>query len=88
MINEIFALEQFDNAKLAKYVRCIFQAILPLDETLALQLVHQATQIAREGSQVSPSMLPTFPLFHSLEWFLMPHDACNLQSRVINGMAS
>lgn len=56
IINEIFALEKFDNEKLAKYIRCMFQAILPLDDALALQLVEQALQIARESSQVSRSL--------------------------------
>ncbi|KEY69696.1 hypothetical protein S7711_03182 [Stachybotrys chartarum IBT 7711] len=53
IVNEIFALEQFDSDKLAKYVRCIFQAILPLDDALAMQLLDQALQIAREGKQVA-----------------------------------
>lgn len=54
IINEIFALEEFDNQKLAKYLRCMFQAILPLDDSLALRVVDQAIQIANEGNQVSP----------------------------------
>ncbi|KND94187.1 hypothetical protein TOPH_00844, partial [Tolypocladium ophioglossoides CBS 100239] len=52
IINEIFELEDFDNEKLARYIRCMFQAILLLDDTLALQLVDQALQITREGHQV------------------------------------
>ncbi|KAF7547940.1 hypothetical protein G7Z17_g7379 [Cylindrodendrum hubeiense] len=52
IINQIFELENFDNQRLAKYVRCMFQAILPLDDNLALQVVDQALQIAREGSQM------------------------------------
>lgn len=55
IINEIFSLEQFDNQQLAKYMRCMFQAILPLNDSLAFQVVEQAVQIAREGSQVSGS---------------------------------
>lgn len=55
IINEIFSLGQFDNQQLAKYMRCMFQAILPLDDNLAFQVVEQAVQIAREGSQVSGS---------------------------------
>lgn len=52
IINEIFELEDFDIQKLAKYLRCMFQAILPLDDSLALQVIDQALQIAREGGQV------------------------------------
>lgn len=53
IINEIFSLEEFDSKRLSKYIRCVFKAILPLDDSLALQVVEQAVKIAREGSQVS-----------------------------------
>ncbi|KAM0422754.1 hypothetical protein ACHAPD_001217 [Fusarium lateritium] len=52
IINEIYLLEGFDNTRLAKYIRCLFKAILPLDGGLALQVVEQAVKLAREGSQV------------------------------------
>ncbi|KPM36312.1 hypothetical protein AK830_g10246 [Neonectria ditissima] len=52
IINQIFELEDFDNQRLAKYIRCMFQAILPLDDNLALEVVDQALQVAREGSQM------------------------------------
>lgn len=60
IINEVFELEQFDHEKLAKYIRCMFQAILGLDDAAALQLVDQAIQVAREGKGVS-SPIPPFP---------------------------
>ncbi|RBQ66789.1 hypothetical protein FVER14953_09647 [Fusarium verticillioides] len=65
IINEIFSLEQFDNQQLAKYMRCMFQAILPLDDSLAFQVVEQAVQIAREGSQ----MQKPFPA-EDLDWII------------------
>jgi len=52
IVNEIFELENFDSARLVKYMRCIFQAVLPTDDGLALQLLDQALQLAREGAQV------------------------------------
>ncbi|RGP64107.1 transcription factor [Fusarium longipes] len=52
IINEIYLLEEFDNKRLAKYLRCLFKAILPLDDGLALQVTEQAAKLAREGSQV------------------------------------
>ncbi|GKU11490.1 unnamed protein product [Fusarium langsethiae] len=52
IINEIYLLEGFDNKRLTKYIRCLFKAILPLDDRLALQVVEQAVKLAREGSQV------------------------------------
>lgn len=53
IINEIFELEQFDSEKLAKYIRCVFQATRPLDSSMALQLLDQAIEVAEEGKQVS-----------------------------------
>ncbi|RFN41036.1 hypothetical protein FIE12Z_13002 [Fusarium flagelliforme] len=52
IINQIHSLERFDNKRLAKYIRCLFKAILPLDDLLALQVVEQAVTIAREGGQM------------------------------------
>ena len=57
IINEIYELEGFDHEKLAKYIRCMFQAILPLDDGPALQLIDQALQICCEGEEVRPSLL-------------------------------
>ncbi|KAF5027780.1 hypothetical protein F66182_111 [Fusarium sp. NRRL 66182] len=65
IINEIFSLEQFDNQRLANYMRCMFQAILPLDDSLALQVVEQAVQIAHEGCQ----MQKAFPA-EDLDWII------------------
>lgn len=58
IINEIYELQDFDGEKLAKYIRCMVQAVLPLDDALALQLIDQALQIAREGQQVGVFLLP------------------------------
>ncbi|KAM5343083.1 hypothetical protein ACJ41O_014049 [Fusarium nematophilum] len=73
IINEIFALEQFDSQKLAKYMHCMYQAILPLDDSLALQVVEQALQIAREGSQTdigcAMQMQRPFPA-EELDWII------------------
>ncbi|KAH6608155.1 hypothetical protein Trco_004468 [Trichoderma cornu-damae] len=63
--NEIFELEEFDYEKLAKYIRCMFQAILGVDDSSALQLVDQALQIAHEGKQVG-AHLPSA----ELEWLV------------------
>lgn len=58
IINEIFTLEKFDNEKLSKYLRCIFQVILPVNDEMALQLVDESLKVAREGAQVSFNSLP------------------------------
>ncbi|GJN84559.1 hypothetical protein PLIIFM63780_008119 [Purpureocillium lilacinum] len=65
IVNEIFELENFDSARLAKYMRCIFQAVLPTDDGLALQLLDQALQLAREGAQ----LCTPFPALE-LEWLV------------------
>ncbi|KAK1761225.1 meiosis protein SPO22/ZIP4 like-domain-containing protein [Echria macrotheca] len=48
LVNEIWVLEAFDAAKLAKYTRCLFQATLPLDDGLAIRLLDEACSKARE----------------------------------------
>ncbi|KAA8629884.1 hypothetical protein SMACR_04082 [Sordaria macrospora] len=48
IVNEIWDLESFDAVKLAKYTRCLFQATLPLDDTLAMKLLQEACGKARE----------------------------------------
>jgi hypothetical protein len=64
IINEMFELQHFDYEKLAKYIRCMFQAILGLDDDAALQLVDQAIQIAREGKEVRLSTPPSIYTTH------------------------
>jgi hypothetical protein len=54
IIDEIFELERFDNEKLAKYIRCIYQVILPLNDDNALRLLDEALRLAREGAEVRP----------------------------------
>lgn len=56
IINEIFVLAEFDNEKLSKYIRCVYQVILPLDDDLALQLLDEALRLSREGAQVCPTL--------------------------------
>lgn len=53
IINALWELEDFEPTKLAKYVRLLFQATLPLREDLALQLIQDACHQAREASTVS-----------------------------------
>lgn len=53
IVNEIWDLESFDAVKLAKYTRCLFQATLPLDDTLAMKLLQEACGKARELHEVS-----------------------------------
>ncbi|KAK4189851.1 meiosis protein SPO22/ZIP4 like-domain-containing protein [Podospora australis] len=48
IVNEIWVLESFDAAKLAKYTRCLFQATLPLDDGLAMRLLDESCSKARE----------------------------------------
>ncbi|KAK4204676.1 meiosis protein SPO22/ZIP4 like-domain-containing protein, partial [Triangularia verruculosa] len=51
LVNEIWVLEAFDAVKLAKYTRCLFQATLPVDDRLAMNLLEEACGKARELQQ-------------------------------------
>ncbi|KAL2755292.1 hypothetical protein ACRALDRAFT_2105736, partial [Sodiomyces alcalophilus JCM 7366] len=42
VINQIWNLERFDCGRLAKYIRCLFQAVLPLEDHLGKQLLQEA----------------------------------------------
>lgn len=53
IINEIWTLENFTVEKLAKYMRCLFQATLPLDDGLALGLMDEFCEWTCEASKVS-----------------------------------
>ncbi|KAG5953019.1 hypothetical protein E4U53_007190 [Claviceps sorghi] len=65
IINEIFALEAFDVAKLAKYLRCLFHILLAKNDTLALGVLDHFAQVSLESKAVG-SPLPTV----QLEWFV------------------
>ncbi len=54
IINILWELEEVDTAKLTKYIRCLFQVILPEDNRRAFQLIEEACNLARQASQVSP----------------------------------
>ncbi|PHH79634.1 hypothetical protein CDD80_4239 [Ophiocordyceps camponoti-rufipedis] len=65
IINALFALEPFDCTRLAKYLRCLLQAILPLDDALALQIADEALRIAHESEQAG-LFLPSSSFLHLL----------------------
>ncbi|KOS21897.1 hypothetical protein ESCO_001803 [Escovopsis weberi] len=65
IITEIYELEDFDREKMAKYIRCVFQAILPLDDEAAIQLLDQALGIAKAGKTASQQFPDT-----ELEWLV------------------
>lgn len=63
VINEIWALEQFAVEKLAKYMRCLFQATLPLDDDLGLGLMEEFCEWTSEASKVRfPELRPQLEL--------------------------
>lgn len=67
IINEIFEVEQFDCAKLAKYIRCVFQALLPSNDNASMVLLDQALQVAQEGREGGVQF--PFPKLE-LEWLV------------------
>jgi hypothetical protein len=52
IINEISVLEGHDVNKLAKYMRCLYQSTLALDDTVALELISEVCNIVRDASKV------------------------------------
>ncbi|KAM3500684.1 hypothetical protein MY10362_006184 [Beauveria mimosiformis] len=53
IVNEIFALENFTSDRLAQYLRCMVQVLLPMtDDSAARDILEQAVQVAHEAKQV------------------------------------
>lgn len=53
IINEIFTAQDFKSNRLAQYLRCMVQALLPLaDDGPAREILDQAIQVAEEAKQV------------------------------------
>ncbi|KAM0739654.1 hypothetical protein ACQRIT_004838 [Beauveria bassiana] len=53
IVNEIFALENFTSDRLAQYLRCMVQVLLPMtDDGAARDILEQAVQVAHEAKQV------------------------------------
>ncbi|KAF6805556.1 hypothetical protein CSOJ01_09425 [Colletotrichum sojae] len=65
IVNEIWELEHMKGDKLAKYVRCMFQAVRPLDAGLGQRLMRQAIGMARDSSKTSHPFPP-----EELEWLV------------------
>ncbi|GKT44533.1 uncharacterized protein ColSpa_04714 [Colletotrichum spaethianum] len=49
IVNEIWELERIKGDRLAKYIRCMFHAVLPLDAALGQRLMKQAVDVARDA---------------------------------------
>lgn len=52
IINRLSALDDMGAEKVAKYIRCLFQMVLPLEGGMAFQLADEALQLARESTTV------------------------------------
>ena len=52
IINRLAALEDLGTEKVARYIRCLFQMVLPLEGGMAFQLADEALQLARESIEV------------------------------------
>ncbi|KAH8778487.1 meiosis protein SPO22/ZIP4 like-domain-containing protein [Diaporthe sp. PMI_573] len=63
IINQISALEDCDPVKLAKYTRCLFQAVAPSRDDLAGRLLEEACIMARDAHG-TPAAWPS----EELEW--------------------
>ncbi|KAI2632324.1 hypothetical protein GGR54DRAFT_30058 [Hypoxylon sp. NC1633] len=64
IVNHIFSLEQFNNEKLAKYLRCLLKATLASEPEFPLKIMED---ICRLVKQCANSQKPIPP--QELEWF-------------------
>lgn len=53
IINHIFLLEQFDNEKLAKYLRCLLKATLSSDPDYPLRVMDDICRLVKQCASVS-----------------------------------
>ncbi|WQF82317.1 Putative meiosis specific protein Spo22/ZIP4/TEX11 [Colletotrichum destructivum] len=51
IVNEIWELEKMKGDRLAKYIRCMFQAVQSLDAALGQRLMKQAIEVARDSAK-------------------------------------
>ncbi|KAI0182027.1 hypothetical protein GGR52DRAFT_584449 [Hypoxylon sp. FL1284] len=65
IINHIFSLEQFDNEKLAKYLRCLLKATLSSEPEVPLKVMEDICKLVKECAG-KPKPLPSA----EVEWFI------------------
>ncbi|KAJ6786811.1 hypothetical protein PWT90_02639 [Aphanocladium album] len=54
IVNQVFEIEKFDSSRLARYLRCMVQVLLPVAEDfLARELLEQAMDIAKQAKEVN-----------------------------------
>ncbi|KAG7100954.1 hypothetical protein HYQ44_019435 [Verticillium longisporum] len=80
IINEIWNLERFDPARLAKYMRCLFQAVLPLESELGRQILQEAISKARASAEGGFSFPP-----EEVQWLLWAQLVLELAQYAADG---
>ncbi|KAJ2995371.1 hypothetical protein NUW58_g1292 [Xylaria curta] len=63
LINEIWTLENFDNEKLARYMRCLLKVTLPMEHKIPLNVIGEISAMVKQLAQKKKY----FPLME-LEW--------------------
>lgn len=58
VINGLWDIHGFKFASLAKFVRCLFQALQPVDAGMCEELMGIAIEMAKEPTDVSPPQFP------------------------------
>ncbi|KAM0493479.1 hypothetical protein ACHAPB_008443 [Verticillium nonalfalfae] len=95
IINEIWNLERFDPATLAKYIRCLFQAVLPLESELGRQILQEAISKARASAESGFSFPPeevqwlvTVAWNHAVDYWRLRNDKeCKLWAQLVLELA-
>ncbi|KAH6699139.1 hypothetical protein EV126DRAFT_342799 [Verticillium dahliae] len=80
IINEIWNLERFDPTRLAKYMRCLFQAVLPLESELGRQILQEAISKARASAESGFSFPP-----EEVQWLLWAQLVLELAQYAADG---
>ncbi|OTB03528.1 hypothetical protein M426DRAFT_73943 [Hypoxylon sp. CI-4A] len=65
VINHIFTLERFDNAKLAKYLRCLLKSTLASEPKYPLMVMEDISRLVKQCAD-SQKSIP----FEEVEWFI------------------
>ncbi|KAG5973563.1 hypothetical protein E4U58_004836 [Claviceps cyperi] len=88
LVNEIHSVEAFNAAKLAKYLRCLFHALLPKNDALALSILDHFAQLSLEAKAVNTTVDVEREWFvarvfnHALDYYVrFEEEGCRVWAR-------
>lgn len=66
LINQIWTLESFGNEKLAKYMRCLLKATLPMEHTIPMSLLEEISAMVKQLAEACSSTRQGYSLLQLL----------------------